>query len=74
MRWIVIKWLKAFFFCLGVLFVIYVHVYGILAIASALHKFDHLAKFSQYESEVFIGSVLVSVGVSTWFTLQREKD
>lgn len=72
MRWIY-QWLKAFFLCLGVLFVFYTHLYFIFAIATVINDVDCLTAFSRYEGNIFIGSVLISIGVATWLTLAARK-
>ena len=69
MRW-VRQWLKAFFLCLGILFIFYTHLYFVFAVASAINDVDCLTAFSQREGNIFIGSVLVSLVASTWLTLR----
>ena len=66
MRWIR-AWLLAFGVLLGMLFIVAIHFYFILAIATAIHDFNHFEEFSRYQWQFLIGALLLAVGCATWY-------
>lgn len=61
------NWLIAFGICIGFLFVVAIHFYFILAIATVLHDFDHITEFGKYQQWFLGGAVLLAVALATLF-------
>lgn len=72
MRWIR-HWLIGFGVMVGILFIVAIHFYFVLAIATAIHDFDHFTEFSKYQWEFLIGAVLIAVVFATCFAISMRK-
>ena len=72
MRWIR-NWLIAFVVLSVIILVVWLHFYFILAIATVIHDYNHLARFEEYKWKFLGGMIVFAVGLSTWYAISVNK-